>query len=320
MARAESYLSYLQSEQAQAIFRLSQAVTDLMRDFLGGRGFMEFLPPVVSSVTDPGLRGAERIPVSLYDQKAYVTSSMVFHKQVLATAFKRVYAFSPNVRLEPVGNAESGRHLVEFCQMDLEEADVPMEESMSLVEGMLRHVVSGVTLRWEPLLRALGRDLLVPELPFKRFRYDDLLDLAVSMGLAVKYGEELPQAVESRVSAEVGGFFWITDYPKPCRGFYYREAADGRTVRSMDLLYPEGFGEAISGGEREYRPDAIRRRMAQSGLDPADFADFLSEAETGLRPTSGFGIGVERLVRYVCGERDITSVRPFPKTPGSIAM
>lgn len=320
MARTESYLSYLQSEQAQAIFRLSQAVTDLMRDFLGSRGFVEFLAPVVSSVTDPGLRGAERLPVSLYGRKAYVTSSMVFHKQVLATAFKRIYAFAPNVRLEPLANAGSGRHLIEFCQLDLEEADVSIEESMALAEDMLRHVISGLTARWQPLLAALGRDLRVPETPFKRFRYDDLLDVAVSMGLAVKSGEELPQAVESRISAEAGGFLWITDYPKPCRGFYYRESPDGRTVRSMDLLFPEGFGEAISGGEREYRPDAIRRRMAESGLDPADFEDFLSMAETGLRPTSGFGIGVERLVRYVCGESEIASVRPFPKTPGVVTM
>jgi aspartyl/asparaginyl-tRNA synthetase len=115
----ENHLSYLQSDEAQAIFRLSQVVTDLLRRYLGDRGFIEFLPPVVSSGTDPGLRGAERLPVSLYDRRAYVTSSMVFHKPVLPTAFSRIYAFAPNVWLEPMENGGSGRHLVEFCQRDL---------------------------------------------------------------------------------------------------------------------------------------------------------------------------------------------------------
>lgn len=320
MQEGESYISYLQSEKAQAVFRLSQAVTDSLRTYLDGRGFVEFLAPVVSSVTDPGLRGAERVPVLLYDRKAYVTSSMVFHKQVLATAFRRIYAFAPNVRLEPLCNAASGRHLVEFCQLDLEEADATFEDSMSLAEDMLRQTISCVLAGCGPLLSTLNRDLLVPETPFRRIRYSDLIRMAESMGAPVKHGEELPQAVESRVSAELGGFFWITDYPKQCRGFYYRESGAGDTVRSMDLIYPEGFGEAISGGEREYRPDGIRRRIVESGLDAADFNEFLDMAKTGLSPSSGFGIGVERLVQYVSGVREIARVRAFPKMPGTVSM
>ena len=321
MVGSESYISYLRTEQAQAIFRLSQAVMDALRDYLGSHEFVEFLPPLVSSITDPGLRGAERLPVTLYNHKAYVTSSMVFHKQVLATAFRRIYAFSPNVRLEPVANAASGRHLVEFCQLDLEEADATCEDSMALAEGMLAATISTIVEKWKPLLMALGRELQVPQLPFRRFTYAQLMDHAATLGLPVKYGDELPQAVESAVSAEVGGFFWITDYPKSCRGFYYRESGDaGGTVNSMDLIFPEGFGEAISGGEREYQADSIRRRIRESGLDTGDFAEFLTMAESGLSPTSGFGIGVERLVRFISGEREISRVRPFPKLPGVVTM
>ncbi len=321
MQMGETYLSYLQTQEAQAVFRLNQAVMDSLRDYLGGKGFVEFLPTVVSSITDPGLRGAERLPVSLYDRRAYVTSSMIFHKQVLATAFRRIYAFAPNVRVEPVTNAGSGRHLVEFCQLDLEEADVSYDDSMALAEGMLAAVISEVSQKEQALLGVLGRRLSVPQTPFRRFTYTELLELARSQGMQVTAGEELPQEVEATISAEVGDFFWITGYPKRCRGFYYREDDhDDSTVRSMDLIFPEGFGEAISGGEREYRPDRIRRRISESGLDPAGFEEFLSIAESGLAPTSGFGIGVERLVRYVTGETAISRVRPFPKVPGSITM
>lgn len=314
------YLDYLKSDKAQAVFRLSQAVTDNLREFLRARGFVEFLPPIVSTVTDPGLRGAERLPVSMYDEKAYLTSSMVFHKQVLATAFGRIYSFSPNVRLEPVKNASSGRHLVEFCQLDLEEADASCEDSMLLAEDMLRYTIARIASECGPLLAGLGRDLRVPSEPFMRLRYEEVLDLAAARGIDVRFGEELPQSVESWVSGEVGGFLWITDYPKDCRGFYYREAESGGVVRSMDLLYPEGFGEAISGGEREYRPERIARRIQERGLDVSDFREFLRMAEAGLKPTSGFGIGIERLVRYITGEADISRVRPFPKTPGRIRM
>lgn len=320
MASEATYLSYLQTQQAQAIFRLSQAVTDLLRRHLGRNGFIEFLAPVISSVTDPGLRGAERLPVSLYSHKAYVTSSMVFHKQVLATAFERIYAFAPNVRLEPVANADSGRHLIEFCQLDLEEAGATFEDSIALAEKMLCEVISEVMGRCGPLLRVLGRQLCVPKTPFVRLSYGEVLSISESMGVPVRWGEEIPQMAESLVSSKVGGFFWITGYPKTCRSFYYRESGDGEAVRSMDLIFPEGYGEAISGGEREYRPDAIRRRILESGLDAADFGEFLTMAESGLRPTSGFGIGIERLVRFISGERDISRVRPFPKTPGCVRM
>ncbi len=146
-----TYIEFLSSEKAQSTFRLCQRTMTYLREYLNEQGFVEFLPPVISSVADPGLSGAERVTVSLYNQTAYITSSMVFHRQVLATAFGSIYSFAPNVRLEPEINAQTGRHLVEFCQLDLEQAD-------------------------------------------------QLLRLAVDMGLEVTYGEELPECVESAVA------------------------------------------------------------------------------------------------------------------------
>ena len=144
MMQTAPYLEYLVSDRAQATFRINQQVMSGLRDYLNGHGFVEFLSPVISTVTDPGLRGAERVVVSLYGQKTYLTSSMVFHKQVLATAFQKIYSFAPNVRLEPVSNDHSGRHLVEFCQLDLEEADATYEDSMRLAEEMIAAAIRSV--------------------------------------------------------------------------------------------------------------------------------------------------------------------------------
>lgn len=315
-----SYLEFLGSEQAQSTFRLSQRIMTYLREYLNEQGFVEFLPPVISSVTDPGLSGAERVSVSLYNQKAYITSSMVFHKQVLATAFGSIYSFAPNVRLEPETNVQTGRHLVEFCQLDLEQAGASLEESMTLAEDMLVYTISEIALHCKHELSSLGRRLKVPSTPFARYSYDQLFRLAATMGPEIKYGEELPNSVESAVAAETGSFFWITGYPKESRSFYYRESSDSSSVNSMDLIYPEGFGEAISGGEREYRSEVILRRIHEAELDETEFQQFLDMARAGLKPTSGFGIGVERLVRYLSGIRDIRCVRPFPKTPGQIEL
>ncbi len=204
--------------------------------------------------------------------------------------------------------------------MDLEEAGASLDDSMRLAEDMIVATLSCVLDRCRPFLDVLDRALAVPEVPFQRITYDEALREAGKYGLEIRYGEELPQALEARISREAGGFLWVTDYPKSCRSFYYRQSDDGEFVRSMDLLFPEGFGEAISGGEREYRPDVIRKRILETGLDPGEFSEFLAIAEAGLQPTSGFGIGIERLVRYIAGEREIARVRPFPKTPGHISM
>ncbi len=318
----KDYLSYLQSNTAQSIFRLSQEVMTYLREYLNRKDFVEFLPPIISTITDPGLRGAERISVSLYDKKAYLTSSMVFHKQILASAFNKIYCFSPNVRLEPCTQKgqDDGRHLVEFCQLDLEEAFCTIEDSMALAEGMLVYLHEKLLENCGSLLSSFENPLTVPKKPFVRFSYNQLFQKARKLGLALRYGEDLPECVELAVSQEVGDFFWITDYPGESRGFYYKDQTGTDKVRSMDLIYPRGFGEAISGGEREYEASVIKQKVEQKGLQQTDFEDFLEMAGPNLKPSSGFGIGVERLIRYLSGVKNIGSVRAFPKIPGQVVM
>lgn len=320
ISTAASYFNYLTSDVGHAVVKISHCAIAALREYLDSRGFIEVLPPVVSTVTDPGLRGAERVPVSLYGQKAFVTSSMIFHKQVLATAFSKIYAVSPNVRLEPAHHASSGRHLVEFCQLDVEEACVTLEDSMKLCEGLIKYAIEKVIDKCGSVLGFLGRKLTPPPVTFPRFTYDEVLEIAHSLGYDMRYGEELPQEAESKVSEQVGTFFWIVDYPSESRGFYYRRVPGEKITRSMDLIYPDGFGEAVSGGEREYEPSAVRRNLAEHGLDESEFADFLAFVDAGLAPTSGFGLGIERFVRFITGIRDISMARPFAKQPGFMRM
>jgi len=128
-----------------------------------------------------------------------------------------------------------------------------------------------------------------------------------------KYGEDF----ESILSKEAKEPFWIIDIPLQAREFYDRESDTEKGIlNDMDLIYPEGYCEALSGGEREYKIDRILERVKAKSQSPEQFEWFIEEARGGLRLSSGFGIGIERLLRYICGYKRIEDTHPFPKVPG----
>ncbi|MEM2450365.1 MAG: amino acid--tRNA ligase-related protein, partial [Nitrososphaerota archaeon] len=133
----------------------------------------------------------------------------------------------------------------------------------------------------------------------------------------IKYGVEIPWEEEELLSKLMPTPFFVMDYPKGSRGFYDMEdPARPGILRDFDLLYPEGYGEAVSGAEREYIYEKVVARMHENGEDPAKYGWYLEMLREGISPTSGFGIGVERLTRFVCGLRTVWEARPYPKVAG----
>jgi asparaginyl-tRNA synthetase len=150
-----------------------------------------------------------------------------------------------------------------------------------------------------------------------KITYNEAVELLLEKGYSGKQGEEIPWEVEAELSRSFGDFFWLIDYPKTARGFYDREDEDRPGVlRDFDLFYPEGYGEAVSGGEREYKYERVVARMSSTGEAPEAYGWYLEMLRDGLRPSAGFGIGVERLTRYVCGREYVWDAVPFPKVPG----
>jgi len=286
------------------ILRVQTAALKGIHDYMYDQGVVQIMPVILSPETDPLNHPHFDASVQYYGQRLHLTKSMILHKQLslLNGGFDSIYAMSPNVRLEEGTLAETGRHLFEFTQVDIELKDKTKTEFMALVDGMIAHVISFVKSECAEDLRALGRDLQVPELPLKVYESDDL---------RTKYGDDF----ETRISKDSGDPFWISNFK---REFYDKEDKDRRGYyHNYDVFWPEGYGEALSGGEREFEHAEIVRKMAERGTKTDTYGTYLSFASQGLIPqTVGGGLGIERMVRFLTGQKHVRDVALFPRVPG----
>jgi asparaginyl-tRNA synthetase len=289
-----------------AVLKIKSDVVASAGAFLRGEGFVEILPVLLSPITDPLRHETYDGQVDFYGRPYQLTKSMIFHKQLALRTLPKVFCFSPNVRMEPAERAVHGRYLAEFVQLDLEVRDAHREDVMDLGERLFAAVIDAVTASCPEEFKVLGRDLSLPGLPLQRISYAEAAD---------RFGEPFDTALSETLDDPA----WIIDFPRRIREFYDREDPDRPDVLlDMDLVYPEGFGEALSGGEREHEPARIMDRLARDGVSSAKFERYLSEARRGIPRSAGFGIGIERLTRYIAGLDRIEDARLFPKTPGDV--
>ena len=302
------------------VLKVQDQILTSIREFLRKQGFIEILAPIIGPATDPGIRGAKQVSVQYYGASFKIMSSMILYKQMMITSFRKVFALSPNIRLEPLESAKTARHLAEFRQIDLEMANTSYDEAMNLAERMLMSVVKDVRKECCEELKGLGRDLKEVTTPLKRMTHKQAVELLRSNGYKVSYVEEIPWDAEAVLSAMHEQAFFVYDYPLVSRGFYDRE--DPRRpgiLRDFDMLYPESFGEAISGGEREHTYEGVLKRMKLTSINPEDYKWYLQMLKEGVPHSAGFGIGIERLTRWICGLKTIWEAVPFPKVPGIVS-
>ena len=285
--------------------KVGSEIRRAMGEFLRRESFTEIAPVIISPITDPLCHATGNVLFEYYGHQFQITKSMIFHKQMALLSCDRIFTFSPNVRLEPVELADTGRHLVEFTQLDLEWKGASRDKVMELAERLLIATLSCVKRNCSKELGALNRNFKIPKAPFERISYAEAYE---------QYGPDF-EIILSEKHTEP---FWKVDIPLERREFYDREDPKRQGILlDMDLVYPEGFGEALSGGEREYEPHRIKKRIEQQGLKPEALGWLLEFAKLGIPKSAGFGIGVERLTRFCCGFKRIDDVSLFPKVPGS---
>lgn len=313
---SRSFLT-IRHPRMKTVLRIQATICAALRESLSRQGFVEVLAPIIGPCTDPGIRGARQATIDYFGRPYKVMSSAILYKQMAAASLRKVYFFSPNIRLEPPETVRTGRHLCEFFQVDVEEAGASYFDAMSTAERLLRHVCERVLEHHERDLASLGRELAVPDVPYKKITHREAIDLLRSKGHDASYSEELSWSAEEAISGMFDSPFFIYDYPKGSRGFYDREDPQRPGVlRDFDMIYSEGYGEAASGAERENDYDAVRHRMRANGENPESYEWYMEMLRAGTPQTAGFGIGVERLTRYVCGLKSIWAARPFPKVAG----
>lgn len=288
----------------QSILKVQSKIRRILAEYLESKDFIEISPVILSPMTDPLNHPTAPGNVVCYGKKYHLTQSMIFHKQVALKTLDKIFVFSPNVRLEPSIQAKSGRHLFEFTQLDLEIKKGRREDTMRLCEEMLVYLIKKINKECKEELEYLERRLKVPKTPFKKITYKEAYET---------YGEDF----EVKISKKNQDPVWIIDMPIMHREFYDREhKKKPGYLADMDLIYPEGYGEALSGGEREYEYERIKKRMKIKGKKYKDFECYLKIAKKGLLPSAGFGIGIERLTRFICGLEKIEDAALFPKIPG----
>ena len=177
---------------------------------------------------------------------------------------------------------------------------------MEIGEGLFVAILQGVRQNCVRELDALDRTLAIPKTPFEQITYQDAQQ---------RFGKAFDDALSKFLSEPT----WVIDFPREVREFYDREdPARPGTLLDMDLVYPEGYGEALSGGEREHTLSRVLRRFEQDELDQQRFQKYLTTVEEGIPPSAGFGIGIERLTRYICGLDSVKDARLFAKLPGVV--
>jgi len=287
-----------------AVLTIKNEIVRSAGEFLRSEDFTEILPVLLSPITDPLRHETYDGQVDFYGVPYQLMKSMIFHKQIALRTLPKIFCFAPNVRMEPAERASAGRYLAEFVQLDLEVRDASRDEIIAVGEGLVTAVFAAALAACGNELELLGRELVVPTRPFARVSFDDA---------ATQFGEPFDDALSATLDAPS----WVIDFPRRIREFYDREDPERPDVLlDMDLMYPEGFGEALSGGERECELDRITDRLARDDIPRANFARYLEEVERGVPPSAGFGIGIERLTRFIAGLDCIEDARLFPKVPG----
>ena len=328
-----------------AAFRVRNALTHAIHSFFQERGFLYVQTPIITTsdcegagqmfgVTTLNLQqpphtaeGKTDWQQDFFGKPAYLTVSGQLEGEIFASAFSNVYTFGPTFRAE---NSNTPRHLAEFWMIEPEMAFYDLEDNMQLAEeflkNIIRHVLEHCREDLEFFNQFIDKSVLptlehVAESNFGTLTYTDAIEQLKNSGktweFPVEWGNDLQTEHERFLSEEIFKKpVIVTDYPKEIKAFYMRLNDDGKTVRAMDVLVPR-VGEIIGGSQREERHDVLLARLREAGLDEKAYWWYLDLRRYGSVPHSGFGLGLERMMMYLTGLKNIRDVIPFPRTPGN---
>ncbi len=303
---------WLRTPRQVAIMRIRNEIEQAIHDFFYERGFIRVDTPILTAAIGErsGLFSTE-----YFDEgNAYLAQTGQLYGEAAAAAFGKIYTFGPTFRAE---KSKTRRHLTEFWMIEPEVAFNDTHANMQLQEDFVSFLVQRVVERRTAELAELERDISKLEKirgPFPRIDYTDAVATLQKKGSAVQWGEDLGAEDESLLVEDYETPIFICNYPKEAKAFYMKEnPADPRTVLCDDMLAPEGYGEIIGGSQREDDYDKLRHRIQEEGLPLDAYGWYLDLRKYGTFVHSGFGLGLERTVAWICGTPHIRECIPFPR-------
>ncbi len=309
---------WLRSKQQWAILRVRDAIIMAINQYLHEQNFIKADSPIFTPNACEGT--TTLFPVPYFDLgTAYLSQSGQLYIEAAIASVGRCYDFGPVFRAE---KSKTKRHLTEFWMMDAEAAFVEHEENLQIQEGLVRAIVRYCLDHCKAELAILERDtakLAAVDAPFTRYTYDQAIVKLNELGSDIKYGEDLGNDDEGLLTKDSVVPVFIEKWPKSIKPFYMkRDSVNPELVLNDDLIATEGGGELIGGSQREDNVDLLIERIKHEGLNMEDYEWYLDLRRYGSVPHSGFGIGLERAVRWVCGVEHIRECIPFPRTIGRL--
>ncbi len=304
---------WIRSERQQAILRVRHEIISAVRDFFNHRGFILADTPIFTPAACEGT--STLFPAQYFDdQTAYLTQSGQLYNEANAMALGRVYCFGPTFRAE---KSKTRRHLTEFWMVEPEMAYANLDDVMELAEGLVVSVVGRVLDKRRRELKALDRDtskLESVQAPFPRITYDEAVRRLQAQGLPIQWGGDFGGPDETTISELYDRPVMVHRYPAAVKAFYMKpDPVRPELALGVDVLAPEGHGEIIGGGERLADLDLLLKRIDEHKLPREAFEWYLDLRRYGSVPHGGFGMGIERVVAWICGLEHVRETIPYPR-------
>jgi len=309
---------WVRSPRQSAILRIRAEIMRAAAEYFDSNGFIRTDPPILTPAACEGT--STLFPVDYFGDPAYLTQSGQLYIESTALALGKVYSFGPTFRAE---KSKTRRHLTEFWMIEPEVAYMDLDGLMELAENFIAHIVQSVLKNRAPELQVVGRDvakLTTVKAPFVRLRYDEAVEMLNQahkdgkLEAPFEYGNDFGSPDETWLSSQYDRPVMVHRYPANVKAFYMEpDANDPRYALCVDVLAPEGYGEIIGGSQRVSSYELLSSRIDEHKLPRAAFEWYLDLRRYGSVPHSGFGMGIERVVAWVCALDHVRETIPFPR-------
>lgn len=305
----------IRTQHATSIMKIRSTVFGAIHEYFRNKGFYEHQSPIFQSSQAEG--GSTLFSVDYFGKPLYLAQTWQLHAEAMIFALEKIYCIAPSFRAE---RSKTSRHLTEYWHAEMEVAWSDFDLIKNHGEELIKHVVGKVLETNERELEILERDTQklkpVIEKPFVRMTYDEALQiLKEQCDFDVEWGKDLRTIEEEKLTKLYDVPIICSDYPKAVKAFYMKEVeGNPEVVQGCDFLAPDGYGEIIGGSQREEDLEKIKDRLRAQGEDLADYEFYLDTRRYGSVPHGGFGLGVERLIAWICGLESIKEAIAFPRT------
>ncbi|MBA7601497.1 Asparagine--tRNA ligase [subsurface metagenome] len=304
---------YVRNPKIQAVMRIRAKFMEVARDWFRDHDYTETQSPMFITAACEG--GSTLFNVEYFEREGvYLSQSWQLYAEAMISTLGKIYTIAPSFRAEP---SRTRRHLSEFWHMEVEEPWQDLAGITAVGDELVSHIGHTLAREMPRELRLVGRDpeeLLALETPFPRVSYDEAVEIVQSEGVDMYWGDDFGWQQEGPLTKRFDTPFWIVGFPTGIKPFYHLPNPERPDVTmSADLMAPEGYGEIIGGGQRVHDYEQLLSRIDEDGLDPEDYSWYIDLRRWGTVPHSGFGLGVERVVMWMCKLDHIRDAVPFPR-------